>query len=73
MSGKEAHDLLLKYCGGEKGLAMINAMIHSIGIEETVKTFTSEYKKKNMELPKDFKEWMRQSFEYCNNQTNLSN
>jgi hypothetical protein len=65
MTDTEAYELLLKYCGGEKGLIMIKDMIHMVGVEGTVnnilRAYGTQYKN---EMSEDFKEWVAQSLRH---------
>ena len=70
MTDKEAFELLLKYCGGEKGLTMIKNMIHLVGLHGAVSNMEKLYEKEHGKMPTDFKDWVYQSFRYLQqNQT----
>lgn len=64
MSDIEAYELLLEYCGGEKGLILIKDMIHVGGLDVAVKNTIITMEDSGIRVPEDFKEWIRQSFQY---------
>ena len=70
MSDKEAYELLLKYCGGEKGLAMIREMILVAGVEVAIKNTIDVLYEKHPTAPQDFHGWIRQSYNYIEEQMN---
>jgi hypothetical protein len=66
MTDKESYELLIKYCGGEKGVLQIREMIRMVGAEGAVQSMKSVYK----DFPKDFENWMRQAFKYLETKMN---
>lgn len=71
MTDKEAHELLIKYSGGEKGLAMVREMISIAGVDTAVKNTIISAEKSGKQLPEDFKYWIKQAYEYVNQQMQM--
>lgn len=72
MTDKEAFELLVKYAG-EKGIVLIKEMIHVAGIETAVENTVKSYENRHFKVGQDFKDWMRQAFEYLVKSTETSN
>jgi len=72
MTDREAYELLVKY-SGEKGIVLIKEMIHVAGIDKALENMEWAYKKNGKEINQEFKDWMRQAFEYLVKSTESSN
>jgi hypothetical protein len=72
MTDKEAYELLLKYCGGEKGLLMIKEMIHVAGIETATNNMIIVYEQNLGKIPDEFKQWIYQGFKYVQKEMSKS-
>lgn len=69
MTDKEAYELLLKYCGGKKGLLMIKEMIRVAGVDTAIKNTMKVLKQQHPNVRHDdFEVWVRQSYEYVQKQ-----
>lgn len=72
MTGKEAYELMVKY-SGEEGLFMLREMVHNIGIEGTIVVIQNQYEKKGGVLSDEFKDWIRLSLNYMDEQNKQLN
>lgn len=72
MTDKEAYELLLKH-SGEKGIVLIKEMIHVAGIDKAVENTVWAYEKRHFKVGQDFKDWMRQAFNYLVESTKAAN
>lgn len=68
MTDKEAFELLVKYGGGEWGLAKIRDMILVANVETAIKNTITILHKRHPNAPKDFDDWIRQAFTYVEKQ-----
>lgn len=72
MTDKEAYELLVKY-GGEKSISMIKEMIHVAGIDKAIENTVWAYEKNHKKVDQDFKDWIRQAFNYLIESTTKTN
>lgn len=72
MTDKEAYELLVKY-GGEKSIVMIKEMIHVAGVEKALENTIWAYERQYKKVNQDFKDWMRQAFNYLIKSTTQTN
>lgn len=72
MTDKEAYELLVKH-GGEKSISMIKEMIHVAGIEKALENTIWAYERQHKKVNQDFKDWMRQAFNYLIESTTQTN
>ena len=63
MTDDEAFELLVKY-GGEQSLSLIKEMIHEAGMDTAIENTVKVYEKRHKKVGQDFRDWLRQSFEY---------
>lgn len=63
MTDIEAYELLVKYAG-EKGIVLIKEMIHVAGVDVALKNMERSYNNNGHKISYEFKDWMRQAFDY---------
>lgn len=72
MTDEEAYKLLVKY-SGEQGISLIQEMIHVAGIDKAIENTIWAYEKRHFTVGQDFKDWMRQAFNYLITKTKSTN
>jgi hypothetical protein len=72
MTDKEAYDLLVKY-SGEKGISLVKEMIHVAGIDKALENIEWAYKKNGQQITEEYRQWMRQAFNYLVQTTTEAN
>jgi hypothetical protein len=63
ITNKEAYQLMVKY-SGDNGISILKTLVQAIGIENTADLITESYTEKGVNVPEEFKDWMRQGLNY---------
>jgi hypothetical protein len=63
ITNKEAYQLMVKY-SGDNGISILKTLVQAIGIENTTDLITESYTEKGVNVPEEFKDWMRQGLNY---------
>lgn len=63
MTDKQAFELMVRHTD-EATLTKTRAMLHAVGVDKVIETMVESYKEQGKMVNEEFKEWMRQSYEY---------